>query len=145
MVTRVSDKGAGERPHGLVRRCGKAVRESFCSLPSGLSNLCHRIEGEVPINPILDKGTRAPSRHSPLPPHHSCTPPLPQSWTSEKPCCDRIVGTLCGLSLRFSSVWISAFAGTTNRAGMTKETPFPWSPYPKLGLREVPLQLTFSW
>ena len=24
-ITPVSDKGAGERPHGLVRRCGKAV------------------------------------------------------------------------------------------------------------------------
>ena len=77
------------------------------------------------ITPILDKGTRAPSRHSPLPPHHSCTPPLPQSWTSEKPCCDRVVGTLCGLGSRFSSVWIPACVGTTNRVGMTKETPSP--------------------
>ena len=26
------------------------------------------------MNPILAKGTRAPSRHFPLPPHHSCSP-----------------------------------------------------------------------
>ena len=42
-VTPVSDKGAGERPHGLVGAVARLWRESFCSLPSGLSNLCHRV------------------------------------------------------------------------------------------------------